>query len=233
MATPKCSIIICTHNEENSIGKVIVSIPDSIKKQSEIIVVDSSTDMTPKIAKALGAKVIRSKPGKGRQLRLGASKSKGEILVFLDGDGEHPPEYIPKLLKKLNNSDMVIGCREMSNLRISKKDDFNTKMKLIVLKLLSYPIKSIVDIDKFIKVNDSLSGFRAIRRKDWERFSLKSNGYEIEMEINMHAYEMGFKVGEVIIPTVKSNSKSEFLKNPHNLIEIIKMVRNYEKKRRR
>ncbi len=56
--TLKYSIIITTKNEECGIAKVLCEIPEEIEKESEIIVVDSSTDLTPVIAKRLGAKVI-------------------------------------------------------------------------------------------------------------------------------------------------------------------------------
>ncbi len=58
---PNYSIIICTKNEEKGIKKVLGSIPENILKKSEVIVVDSSTDLTPKIAKNCGVKVIFEK----------------------------------------------------------------------------------------------------------------------------------------------------------------------------
>jgi len=74
------SIIIPTLNEEEGIAKVICSIPEKIRRQSEVIVVDVSTDSTPIIAERLGAKVIREKrKGKGRQMRRGVKESTGEI----------------------------------------------------------------------------------------------------------------------------------------------------------
>lgn len=83
MKNPKYSIIIATKNEEEAIAKVLCSIPKEISKQSEIIVVDSSNDYTPIIAEKLGAKVIKSKEGKGRQVKKGVKKSKGDILLFM------------------------------------------------------------------------------------------------------------------------------------------------------
>ena len=109
-AAPEVSIIIPTLNEEQAIAKVICSIPESAAEKAEIIVVDASDDYTPAIARRLGARVVRTgKKGKGRQMKMGAKKSKGKILVFLDGDGTDPPEYIPKLLKKLEKADLVLG----------------------------------------------------------------------------------------------------------------------------
>ena len=71
MKKEKISIIIPTRNEEEGIAKVLCSIPEKIRKKAEIIVVDSSNDMTPIIAKRLGAKVLRVKKiGKGYAMKL-------------------------------------------------------------------------------------------------------------------------------------------------------------------
>jgi glycosyltransferase involved in cell wall biosynthesis len=63
----QASIIIPTRNEEEAIAKVLCSIPEEIQKKTEIIVVDSSEDKTPIIAKKLGAKVIKVKK-KGKDM---------------------------------------------------------------------------------------------------------------------------------------------------------------------
>src|SRR3989344_3319856 len=106
------SIIISTFNEEEGIAKTICSIPEEIRKTSEVIVVDVSDDFTPIIAKALGAAVLKeARKGKGWQMRQAVKKSKGDILIFMDGDGTDPGQYIPKLLKKLEKANLVLGCR--------------------------------------------------------------------------------------------------------------------------
>lgn len=97
----KYSIIIATLNEEKGIAKVINSIPKEIRSQSEIIVPDVSTDSTPEIAEKLGARVIRMKEkGKGRQMREAVRQSRGEILIFMDGD--HRPGGIYSAIGKKN-----------------------------------------------------------------------------------------------------------------------------------
>jgi len=206
------SIIIPTLNEEEGIAKVLCSIPEKLKKKSEIIVVDVSTDLTPVIAKKLGAKVVKVKEkGKGRQMRLAVKKSKGDILVFLDGDCTDPPEYIPKLLKELKKADLVLGSRGMY---FSKEDDSSFQRYFYVYGPI---IRSLFNLIDFKVKGDPLAGFRAIRRKDWDRLKLESNNFEIETEMNIKAAKQGFVIKEVAIPHMKRAGglrKSKLVFNP-------------------
>ena len=219
------SIIIPTLNEEEGIAKVICSIPEKIKRQSEVIVVDASTDNTPIIAERLGAKVIKERKGKGRQMRRGVKESTGEILIFLDGDGTDPPQYIPKLIKKLETANLVLGCRSMKNF---KSDD---KMMRIFFKLYSLYMWPIFGLINF-KVSDPLAGFRAIRRKDWDKLDLKSDYFEIETEMDIKVIKKGFVIKEVAIPNLKRGGglkNSKLISNPKMWLRIIKVALKYFK----
>ena len=174
----KCSIIISTKNEKENIHQVIHTIPKSLKSCSEIIVVDASTDGTDKIAKKLGAKVISSPPGKGLQMKIGARVAKGSILVFIDGDGEHPSEKIAEGVKLLNPCDLVIGDESSYNSfsrfvsgEIGFTDWFLSKTTDLEFQIYcNYPP---------ILSKDSLNGFRVIRKKDFWRLSLEADFFEI------------------------------------------------------
>lgn len=220
MKNPKYSIIIATKNEEEAIAKVLCSIPKEISKQSEIIVVDSSNDYTPIIAEKLGAKVIKSKEGKGRQVKKGVKKSKGDILIFMDGDGQDPPQYIPKLIKKVKTSDLVLGCRSLKNFKIDDKfARYSFKLYCTFIKQLFYLIK--------FKVSDPTTGFRVIRKKDFNKLNLKSNGFEIEAEMNIKAVKHGFIIKEVAIPHIKrigGTLNSKLMLNPKEWIKIFNVV---------
>src|SRR3989304_693387 len=92
------SIIILAKNEEKSL-------PYLLKKlrgfKGEVLVIDgSSTDKTEEIAQKFGVKVFRDLGiGKGGGMKLGIKKAKGDILVFMDGDGSHEPADIKNLVK--------------------------------------------------------------------------------------------------------------------------------------
>lgn len=226
MKKEKISIIIPTRNEEEGIAKVLCSIPEKIRKKAEIIVVDSSNDMTPIIAKRLGAKVLRVKKiGKGYAMKLGAKIAKGDILIFLDGDGTDPPEYIPKLLKKLEKYDLVLASRDSKKKRSDKKCKvlFAPYIKIVnsFFRLLGFRVKG-----------DPLAGFRAIRKSTWNMLNLKSNDFLIETEMNLKAVEHNLKIGEVLIPILPRCGgilKSKFIRNPRQWIKILNYGINYAK----
>lgn len=216
------SIIIPTLNEEEGIAKVICSIPEEIRKQSEVIVVDVSSDLTPVIAERLDAKVIRAeKKGKGRQMRQAVENSQGDILIFLDGDGTDPPQYIPKLLEELKTADLVLGCRYLQDFEI---DDKNLRR---IFKVYGFFITRLFWLVGFKVLGDPLAGFRAIRRRDWDKLNLKSDDFKIETEMNIKAVKQGFVVKEVAIPHLRrcggGLKASKLAFNPQQYFEISKL----------
>ncbi|OGZ72531.1 MAG: hypothetical protein A2908_01515 [Candidatus Staskawiczbacteria bacterium RIFCSPLOWO2_01_FULL_38_12b] len=222
------SIIIPTLNEEEGIAKVICSIPEEIKKKSELIVVDVSDDFTSIIAGRLGAIVLKEKKGgKGWQMRQAVKKSKGDILIFLDGDGTDPAQYIPKLLKKLEKANLVLGCRNSE--KFDGEDQKNNKL-WNYNKIISYPASYMLGL----KVSDPLAGFRAIRRKDWDKLNLKSSDFEIETEMNIKALKNNFIIEQVLIPNLKRCGgvrASKFNKNPKMWFKIFKMILDYSREK--
>ncbi len=219
---PKYSIIIPTRNEEEAIAKILCSIPKSIEKVSEIIVVDSSKDITSTIAERLGAKVLRlNKIGKGLAMKKAVEISKGKMLIFLDGDGTDPPEYIPKLLKEIENADLVLGCR--ASFKSFENEDLLYRRMFEVYGILIRPLFSIIGF----KTSDPLAGFRVIRKKDWDRLNLRSSGFEIEAEMNVKAVEKGFRIKEVAIPHLRRGgglTSSKLAPNPKLWFKIFNVV---------
>ncbi len=110
----KLSIIIPARNEAGSIGGVVGKIRSDFPKAEVIVVDDGSSDRTVALAQERVAKVV-SHPrslGNGAAVKAGARAAEGEILVFLDADGQHDPADIPRLLEKLDDGyDMVVGAR--------------------------------------------------------------------------------------------------------------------------
>jgi dolichol-phosphate mannosyltransferase len=226
MRKPKYSIIISTRNEPESIASVLDDIPKSIKNKSEVLVVDSSVDETPEIARKHGAEVIKEKrKGKGRAMKTGAERSRADTLIFIDGDGTDPPQYMPKLLKRLGRADIVLGCRSFKKF---KEDD--PKMRLIY-KI--YAIFSVVPIFKLIGFEvkgDPLAGFRAMKKSVWKKMKIQSNDFMIETEMNLKAMKLGLKIEEVFIPNLKRGGglgRSKFLSSPRMWTKMFRIVIGY------
>ena len=216
------SIIIPTLNEEKNIGIVLQKIPENIKKISEIIIVDSSTDKTPIIAKKYGAKVIKvPKKGKGYAMKIGAKIAKGHILVFMDGDGSDPPEIIPTALRKLENNDIVI-CSRNPYLKGNFIYRFFALIYMPVLKKLFRAIG-------FKIKGDPLAGFRIIKRKIWDRLNMKSDDFFIETEMNIKIAKLKLKIAEVpipILPRMDGILNSKFIRSINQELKIISTLIN-------
>jgi len=220
MYKPKYSIIIPTKNEEATIGKVLSSIPNKLRRHSEIIVADSSEDSTPEIAKLFNAKVIKiNEGGKGRAVKEAIKISRGGILVFLDGDGTDPPSYIPILLEKLKDCNLVLGCRDLS-----KTKDKTTKILFMIYKhgFVNLFLRKFKKMG--LDISDPLAGFRVIRKRDFNRLDIRSNNFEIEAEMNAKALALGYKINAVPIPIKLRDGgifRSKLLLNPKELAKII------------
>ncbi len=147
------SVIIPAYNESGAIGDVIKKIK-TLYPDSEVIVInDGSTDDTVSVAKGAGA-IVYSHPyniGNGAAVKSGIRIASGEIFVFMDGDGQHNPEDIGKMLEYFPEYDMVVGARSKGN-QVSLFRGFGNR---ILNYLASYVAK--------FQVQDLTSGFRAVK----------------------------------------------------------------------
>jgi len=147
------SIIIPAHDEAQTIGDLVLKIR-ALYPDFEIIVInDGSTDNTAAVARDAGATVY-SHPyniGNGASIKSGVRIASGDILVFMDGDGQHNPEDIAKLLEYLPEFDMVVGARSKADHASLGRTFGNTAYNW----LASYVAK--------FRVEDLTSGFRAVK----------------------------------------------------------------------
>jgi glycosyltransferase involved in cell wall biosynthesis len=186
--------VIPAYNEGHSLKEVITK---TKKYASNIIVVDDgSTDHTLEICKTSNVRIIRNsrRMGKGVALKRGiidAMKLNPEIIVTLDGDGQHDPDDIPKLIGPIQQSeaDIVIGSRFKSN----ALDELPFKRKLgltLINKLNVFLTRT--------HIIDSQSGFRAYDGTIIEKIiSYTSTGYGVETEQLALADSYGFVIAEV------------------------------------
>ena len=171
-------IVIPAYNEEKVIGQVI----DTIAKEgfSSIIVVDDgSKDNTAAAAGNRGALVLRHQlnRGKGAATRTGieAAISLGaDIVVTIDGDGQHDPKEIKSLIEPIINNEyeVVLGSRTLETQTMPAYKVLHNKIANGITKLYSG-----------ISVQDSQSGFRAYSKHACMFLDTKSDSYEYESEI--------------------------------------------------
>ncbi|MFN7952099.1 MAG: glycosyltransferase family 2 protein [bacterium] len=148
------SIVIPAHNEAEAIAGVVTACKALPDVTQVIVVDDGSTDDTGTIARRAGAEVVTHPycVGNGASVKSGARAATGDIVVFLDGDGQHPPEDVPRLVAKLEGYHLVVGAREPSTHANLKRRFGNNVYNVFASYVTQFPIL------------DLTSGFRAIRR---------------------------------------------------------------------
>ncbi|RLG21670.1 glycosyltransferase family 2 protein [Candidatus Micrarchaeota archaeon] len=162
-----------------------------LKEVDEIVVVnDGSSDDTAKIVQSIARRNRKVKlvnhernKGKGEAMRTGVKNARGDLIVFIDAS-QFSISDIPKVVKKAKNYDIVIGIRDFSKIPLLRR----------INNLLS---RLAVFIATGRHISDSISGFRAIRKKDFIALDTKERGYAIEIEMNFKALSRGMTVGEV------------------------------------
>jgi glycosyltransferase involved in cell wall biosynthesis len=198
---PRLSIIIPVFNEEKNLAALIAKINALGLPAAEIIVVDDgSTDRSGDIALAAGANVIRHpyNIGNGAAVKSGIRAARGQQLALMDGDGQHQPEDLPKLLAASDNYHMVVGARAKgSKLRVHRYAA-NGLYNL----LASY-------VTKF-KVKDLTSGFRVLSRVDALGFiDLLPNTFSYPTTLTLAFLRSGLTVKYVPIQTLYRSGQSK------------------------
>ncbi|WP_404798973.1 glycosyltransferase family 2 protein [Acinetobacter thermotolerans] len=194
------SIVIPAKNEEGSIGKTISGI-QLLGLNIEIVVVnDGSTDNTKVIAENAGAKVV-SHPyskGNGAAIKTGARHATGDVIVFMDADGQHDPNDIPGLLKKIEEGyDLVVGARQKGSQASLGRGIANSLYNNLATYMTEH------------KVEDLTSGFRAVRAEKFREFLyLLPNGFSYPTTSTMAFFRAGYSVTYVPIHAAKRIGKS-------------------------
>ena len=202
--TPAVSVIIPGYNEADAIAPVIRRTHQVMGKlgctYAIIVVDDGSQDDTAERARGAGARVI-SHPyniGNGAAVKTGIRNARGEILVMLDGDGQHAPEDIPRLLEKLGLYDMVVGARTPES-----ATDFHRHVANKVYNWFSSYVCG-------CKIEDLTSGFRAIKADVARRFVyLLPNTFSYPTTITLATVRSGYSLAYVPIRTARRVGKSK------------------------
>lgn len=188
----KILIIIPAYNEEKSILKTV----ERIKDQYDYVVInDCSTDNTKQVLEENNLNYIDlpANLGIGGGVQTGykyAYRNGYDIAIQFDGDGQHNEEYIPDLVKPIedDDADIVVGSRYI------KKEGFQSSaMRQLGIRFFEKLIKGLSGQP----VTDATSGFRAVNRKIMEEFVYDYPQDYPEPQTNLAVIKRGFRLKEV------------------------------------
>jgi len=191
--TIRYSIVIPARNEAHGLRQLLPQLVRLVE-QSEIIVVDDgSSDETAEVCSGFDLVRLRHHYplGNGAAIKTGARAAKGEVLIFMDADGQHQPGDIAALLEKFDEGyDMVVGARQSGSHAGAHRAVAND----LFSRLASWMVMQ--------NVQDLTSGFRVVRADKFRKFMyLLPNGFSYPTTITMSFFRAGYSVGYVPIHT--------------------------------
>lgn len=194
------SIVIPVRNEAVPLAALLPEVRRQVPEAEIIVVNDGSSDGTAAVAAAAGVRVL-SHPypmGNGAAIKTGARAASGKIIVFMDGDGQHRAEDIPRLLEKLEAGyDMAVGAR----VRDSHAGAHRAIANDVFSRFASWMVMQ--------RIDDLTSGFRAVRADKFRQFLyLLPNGFSYPTTITMSFFRAGYGVAYVPIRALTRVGKS-------------------------
>ena len=196
--TAKLSIVIPARNEAGSLRDMLPRLAGLMSDAEILVVDDGSSDDTAAVCAQAKVRHLRHQypKGNGAAIKTGARAAKGDVLIFMDADGQHQPEDIPRLLEQFNQGyDMVVGARQSGSQaglhRAAANDIFSRFASWMVMQPIA----------------DLTSGFRVVRASRFRQFLyLLPNGFSYPTTITMSFFRAGYSVAYVPIHSPRRSS---------------------------
>ena len=201
MSNESISIVLPSKNEARNLEILLPKLA-SLGGINEIVVVDdSSSDNTEQICKKYdNIRIIKHlySKGNGAAIKTGTSSVDSEVIIFMDADGQHKPEYISKLIEKYRQGyAMVVGARDTA----SQSSLGRLVANSVYNKLASWMVGQ--------NIEDLTSGFRIVNAKKFKEFlHLLPNGFSYPTTSTMAFFRAGYSVGYIPIENDKRLGRS-------------------------
>ena len=187
------TIVIAAKDEAPAIGSVLAACRRQARR---VIVVDGhSADDTVSIARSFGARVLMDRGrGKGDALRMAIGEITTPITVFLDADGSHDPNDVPRLVGPIleGAADHVSGSRLIGG-SSELHGGFDELCRLTGSSLIT----ACINWRFGVRLSESQNGFRAIRTDVLRQLDLREDSTTIEQEMIIKTLRLGYRMGEV------------------------------------
>ncbi len=197
----KVSIVIPAKDEETGLGLLLPDLCQQYPDAEIIVVNDGSTDNTEKVCLDAGVQVITHpySKGNGAAVKTGARAARGDVIVFMDGDGQHKADDVGRLVEQMDlGYDLVVGAR--SGLQ-SQANVARWSANTLYNRFASWMVNR--------KIDDLTSGFRCVNRRKFLSFLyLLPNGFSYPTTSTMAFFRAGYSVGFVPITVSKTLGKS-------------------------
>ncbi len=191
--TPRIAVLVPCYNEYLTIAKVLDDFSHELPAAQLYVYDNNSTDGTARIAREHGACVKReSRQGKGNVVRQMFRDIEADIYILVDGDDTAMAADVHTLIQPIidGNADMVIGDRLSRNdYQRQNKRPLHTFGNRLICSLINFLYRA--------TITDALSGFRAFGRPFVKTFPILSTGFEIEVEMDIHAIDKNWRVVEI------------------------------------
>lgn len=198
------SIVLPAKNEAEGLRRILPELRQRFPEAQIIVVDDGSGDDTASVAASHGVKILRShySMGNGAAIKRGARAASGQVLVFMDADGQHSAEHVQQLLDKLDEGyDMVVGARNASGQATFARGLANGFYNKLASWMTGH------------RVEDLTSGFRAVRADKFREFlHLLPNGFSYPTTSTMAFFRSAYPVAYVPIPVARRVGTSSHIR---------------------
>lgn len=196
----KISVILPAKNEAEGLRRTLPALRSLMPEAEVIVVDDGSIDETAAVAAEYGARVLSApySMGNGAAIKRGARAASGDVLVFMDADGQHDPAHIQRLLDKLGQGyDMAVGARDWAGQAGVHRGLANAFYNWLASRMTGFDVK------------DLTSGFRVARADRFREFlHLLPNGFSYPTTSTMAFFRSAYAVAYVPVPVARRIGRS-------------------------